>query len=243
MRVLSLWLQSRRPVDVGVVALAFAMCFFGFVPPLAGLSSRSVAFDGDPHMRNRPVGEVLAALRTLGVAIDDDGRDALPFTVRGSGSVRGGRVVIDASASSQFVSALLLAGARFEDGVDVLHDGKPVPSMPHIAMTVDLLRRHGVEVDDAEPNRWRVAPGPVKPLDNTIEPDLSNAAPFLALAATTGGTVVVRDWPSPRPSPATCCATCWPGWAARSASATTACASRAPDGSRASTPTCTTSAS
>jgi len=168
-----------------------------FVPPVAGLSSGRVAFDGDPHMRSRPVGEVLAALRTLGVDIDDAGRGSLPFDVRGTGSVPGGRVVIDASASSQFVSALLLAGARFEDGVDVLHDGKPVPSMPHIAMTVGLLRRHGVEVEDAEPNRWRVAPGPVKPLEFTIEPDLSNAAPFLALAATTGGTVVVHDWPSP----------------------------------------------
>ena len=166
-----------------------------FVPPVAALSSGRVAFNGDPHMRSRPVGEVLAALRTLGVDIDDAGRGALPFDVRGVGSVPGGQVVIDASASSQFVSALLLAGARFDDGVDVLHDGKPVPSMPHIAMTVDLLRRHGVDVDDAEPNRWRVAPGPIKPLDTTIEPDLSNAAPFLALAATTRGTMVVREWP------------------------------------------------
>jgi 3-phosphoshikimate 1-carboxyvinyltransferase len=115
--------------------------------------------------------------------------------IRGSGSVPGGQVVIDASASSQFVSALLLAGARYDDGVDVLHDGKPVPSMPHVEMTVSLLRRHGVDVDDAEPNRWRISPGPVKALDTVIEPDLSNAAPFLALAAATGGSVTVRDWP------------------------------------------------
>ena len=154
-----------------------------FVPPVAALSTGSVAFDGDPHMRNRPVGEVLTALRGLGVTVDDDGRGALPFVVRGAGAVPGGQVVIDASASSQFVSALLLAGARYDKGVDVLHDGKPVPSMPHIEMTISLLRRHGVEVDDAEPNRWRVAPGTVTALDTVIEPDLSNAAPFLALAA------------------------------------------------------------
>ena len=166
-----------------------------FVPPVAALSTGSVAFDGDPHMHNRPVGEVLTALRGLGVAIDDDGRGALPFVVRGSGAVPGGQVVIDASASSQFVSALLLAGSRYERGVDVLHDGKPVPSLPHIEMTVAMLRRHGVDVDDAEPNRWQVAPGPIKALDTVIEPDLSNAAPFLALAATTGGTVTVPDWP------------------------------------------------
>ena len=166
-----------------------------FVPPVAALSSGSVAFDGDPHMRTRPVGEVLTALRGLGVTVDDDGRGALPFTVRGGGAVPGGQVVIDASASSQFVSALLLAGARYDKGVDVLHDGKPVPSMPHIEMTVALLRRHGVDVDDSEPNRWRVGPGAIAARDTTIEPDLSNAAPFLALAATAGGTVTVPGWP------------------------------------------------
>jgi 3-phosphoshikimate 1-carboxyvinyltransferase len=166
-----------------------------FVPPVAALSSGSVAFDGDPHMRTRPVGEVLTALRGLGVTVDDGGRGALPFSVRGGGAVPGGQVVIDASASSQFVSALLLAGARYDKGVDVLHDGKPVPSMPHIDMTISLLRRHGVEVDDAEPNRWQVAPGPVTAMDTVIEPDLSNAAPFLALAAVTGGSVTVLGWP------------------------------------------------
>jgi 3-phosphoshikimate 1-carboxyvinyltransferase len=172
-----------------------------FVPPVAGLSTGAVAFDGDPHMRQRPIGEVLTALTALGVEIDDDGRGALPFTVRGRGSVPGGTVVIDASASSQFVSALLLAGARFDQGVDVRHDGKPVPSLPHIEMTVAVLRERGVEVDDSEPNRWAVAPGPVKAVDVTIEPDLSNAAPFLALAAVSGGRVTVRDWPSSTTQP------------------------------------------
>ena len=147
-------------------------------------------------MRTRPIGEVLDALRTLGVEVDDEGRGALPFTVHGTGSVRGGPVVIDASASSQFVSALLLAGrAVRRTGVDVRHDGKPVPSLPHIEMTVAMLREHGVEVDDSDANRWAVAPGVVKPVDHVIEPDLSNAAPFLALAAVTGGRVAVRDWP------------------------------------------------
>jgi 3-phosphoshikimate 1-carboxyvinyltransferase len=172
-----------------------------FVPPIAALALGDVAFDGDPHMRNRPVGEVLTALRGLGVTVDDEDRGALPFTVRGSGGVPGGQVVIDASASSQFVSALLLAGARYDKGVDVLHDGKPVPSMPHIEMTVAMLRRHGVEVDDSEPNRWQVAPGLVRAMDSTIEPDLSNAGPFLALGAVTGGTVTVRDWPESTTQP------------------------------------------
>ncbi|WP_426245090.1 3-phosphoshikimate 1-carboxyvinyltransferase [Nocardioides sp. LHG3406-4] len=166
-----------------------------FVPPVAALSTGTTTFDGDPHMRTRPIGEVLAGLRGLGVEIDDAGRGALPFAVIGRGAVPGGRVVIDASASSQFVSALLLAGARYDKGVEVVHVGKPVPSLPHIDMTVAMLRAHGVEVDDADANRWAVAPGPVQALDQVIEPDLSNAAPFLALAAVSAGSVVVRRWP------------------------------------------------
>ncbi len=183
--------RSPAAVDCGLAGTVMR-----FVPPVAGLVAGDVSFDGDPHMRNRPVGEVLAALAALGVVVDDDGRGSLPFTIRGAGSVPGGTVVIDASASSQFVSALLLAGARFERGVDVRHDGKPVPSLPHVEMTVAMLRDRGVAVDDSDANRWAVAPGPIAALDETIEPDLSNAAPFLALAALSGGSVTVRDWPA-----------------------------------------------
>ncbi len=187
------WRVTPAALTGGVdVDCGLAGTVMRFVPPVAGLAVGDVAFDGDPHMRTRPVGEVLTALRGLGVRITGD---RLPFTVAGAGHVPGGKVVLDASGSSQFVSALLLAGARFDDGVDVLHDGKPVPSQPHLDMTVAMLREHGVEVDDTEPSRWRVAPGTVLPVDHLIEPDLSNAAPFLALAATTGGQVTVRDWP------------------------------------------------
>ncbi len=181
-----------RLVGGGSVDCGLAGTVTRFVPPVAGLADGTVAFDGDPHMRTRPVGEVLTALRGLGVRIEGD---RLPFTVHGEGHVRGGRVVLDASGSSQFVSALLLAGARFDEGLDLLHDGKAVPSQPHIEMTVSMLRQHGVLVDDSEPVRWRVSPGPIRAADHAIEPDLSNAAAFLALAAATGGTVTVRDWP------------------------------------------------
>jgi 3-phosphoshikimate 1-carboxyvinyltransferase len=166
-----------------------------FVPPVAALARGKVLFDGDPHARTRPMGEVLAALRGLGVVVEDEGRGLLPFTVVGSGRVPGGTVTIDASASSQFISALLLAGSRYDHGVDVLHVGKPVPSLPHIEMTVDQLRLHNVEVDDSEPNRWKVLPSTVRAVDVTIEPDLSNAAPFLAAAMVSAGEVTVRDWP------------------------------------------------
>jgi 3-phosphoshikimate 1-carboxyvinyltransferase len=166
-----------------------------FVPPVAALRAGSTAFDGDLHARTRPMAEVLGALRALGVAVTS-AEDRLPFVVEGSGAVRGGTVVIDASTSSQFVSALLLAAPRFEEGVDVRHDGKPVPSLPHIEMTVGCLRARGVEVDDGDANRWRVRPGPIAARDVAIEPDLSNAAPFLMLALTSGGQVTVPGWPA-----------------------------------------------
>ena len=183
-------LAGPASVDCGLAGTVMR-----FVPPVAGLAVGPVRFDGDPHARTRPMGEVLQALRGLGVDIDDEDRGTLPFTVDGLGTVQGGAVTVDASASSQFISALLLAGARYDEGVDVRHDGKPVPSLPHIEMTVAQLRLHGVRVEDSEPNRWRVFPGPVAAIDVMIEPDLSNAAPFVAAALVTGGEVTVRDWP------------------------------------------------
>jgi len=186
-------LSGSVPGDGAAVDCGLAGTVMRFVPPVAALVAGEVAFDGDPHMRKRPVGGILSALRGLG--IDVSAGDTLPFTVRGTGFVPGGTVVIDASASSQFVSALLLAGARFERGIDVRHDGKPIPSLPHIEMTVAMLRDRGVQVNDTDANRWAVTPGPIKAYDEAIEPDLSNAAPFLALAAVSGGSVVVRDWP------------------------------------------------
>ena len=163
-----------------------------FVPPLAALSTTVVEFDGDEQARARPIAPLLEALRGLGVEIDGGG---LPFRVRGRGAVTGGPVRIDASASSQFVSGLLLCGAAFTQGLEVLHTGDSVPSAPHIAMTVAMLRQAGVEVDHATANRWAVRPGPVAARAWDVEPDLSNAVPFLAAALVTGGVVRIAGWP------------------------------------------------
>jgi 3-phosphoshikimate 1-carboxyvinyltransferase len=166
-----------------------------FLPAVAALADGPVRFDGDARARARPMGRMLEALRCLGSTVDDGGRGALPFIVRGTGGLTGGEVTLDASASSQFVSALLLAGARYADGVTVRHVGPALPSRPHISMTVDVLRDRGVEVDDSVEDVWRVTPGPISPLDVDLEPDLSNAAPFLAAAVVTGGRVQVPGWP------------------------------------------------
>jgi 3-phosphoshikimate 1-carboxyvinyltransferase len=167
-----------------------------FLPPLAALRTGATTFDGDPRVRERPVGPLIEALRTLGAAVDDGGRGALPLTVHGSGRLTGGTVSLDASSSSQLVSALLLVGPRTDDGVDVRHDGPRLPSRPHLDMTVGMLRDFGAVVDDTRADRWRVEPGRLAGRVVTVEPDLSGAAPFAAAAAATGGRVVVAGWPA-----------------------------------------------
>lgn len=177
------------------IACGLAGTVMRFVPAVAALALGPVAFDGDPYARKRPMRPILEALRVLGADIADEGRGALPFTVHGTGSLRGGRVEVDASLSSQFVSGLLLAAPRFDEGVHVVHTGERVPSVPHIEMTMAALRARGVEVDSPAPYEWRVAPGPIASTDLAIEPDLSNAAPFLAAALAAGGSVTIPGWP------------------------------------------------
>ena len=184
-------LSGSTTVDCGLAGTVMR-----FVPPVAALALGPTAFDGDPYARKRPMRPVLDALRALGADIADDGRGALPFTVHGTGSLRGGRVELDASLSSQFVSGLLLSAARFDEGVHVVHTGDRLPSVPHIEMTLDVLRARGVEADSPAPGEWRVAPGPIAAREVEIEPDLSNAAPFLAAALAVSGRVTVPGWPA-----------------------------------------------
>lgn len=206
-RVLPAPLKGPALVDVGNAGTVMR-----FLPPVATLTDGLVRFDGDPRSYERPLGGVISALRDLGARIEDDGRGALPLAVHGTGGLVGGTVSVDASFSSQFISALLLSGPRFQQGVEVRHTGAArtgddggreagggVPSLPHIRMTVEMLRAAGARVDapedGGEPDVWRVAPGALLGRDLVVEPDLSNAAPFLAAALVTGGTVVIKDWP------------------------------------------------
>ena len=190
------WFVHPRPLHgPAQVDCGLAGTVMRFLPPVAALATGDVRFDGDPRARDRPMGPVLQALRDLGVRVDDDGTGRLPFTVHGTGRLRGGTLRIDASASSQFVSALLLVGARCEEGLVVEHVGPPIPSEPHVVMTVEALRDVGVVIDTEDAATWRVEPGAMGALDVQVEPDLSNAAPFLAAAAVTGGRVTVPGWP------------------------------------------------
>jgi 3-phosphoshikimate 1-carboxyvinyltransferase len=189
-------LRGPAHVDVGLAGTVMR-----FLPPVAGLAHGTVTFDGDPRARSRPLAPLLHALRDVGVNLAPGEGGGLPLSISGTGHVRGGQVVIDASASSQLVSGLLLAAAAFDHGMTVAHVGPPVPSAPHLAMTVQMLRAAGVTVDTSVPDVWSVSAH--RPAGRTwvVEPDLSGAAPFLAAAVVTGGTVTVPGWPNETTQP------------------------------------------
>jgi len=183
-------LSGSTSVDCGLAGTVMR-----FLPPVGALALGPVAFDGDESARRRPMRTTIDSLRALGVDVNDDGRGALPFSLWGTGAVRGGEITIDASASSQFVSGLLLAAPRFTDGLVLRHTGDRLPSMPHIEMTIAALAARGVIVDSPEPGVWVVPAVPIAGRELTIEPDLSNAAPFLVAAIVAGGTVTIEGWP------------------------------------------------
>jgi len=183
-------LEGGVSIDCGLAGTVMR-----FLPPLAALALGPIAFDGDPHARTRPMRAMLTALRDLGIDVNDDGRGSLPFSLYGMGSVEGGELSIDASASSQFVSGLLLVAPRFANGLILHHTGDALPSLPHIEMTIETLAARGVVVETPEPGTWVVPASIIAARDVDIETDLSNAGPFLAAALVGGGSVTVSGWP------------------------------------------------
>jgi 3-phosphoshikimate 1-carboxyvinyltransferase len=183
-------LSGGTSIDCGLAGTVMR-----FLPPIAALALGPVAFDGDVAARKRPMRTTVDALRSLGVDVNDDGRGALPFSLYATGSVHGGELAIDASGSSQFVSGLLLAAPRFDDGLTLRHTGTTLPSLAHIEMTIATLARRGVVVENPEPGVWSVPSAPIAGRDVDIEPDLSNAGPFLAAALVVGGSVTISGWP------------------------------------------------
>ena len=190
-------LQGPAKVDVGNAGTVMR-----FLPPLSALAEGDISFDGDPRSYERPLGPVIAALEELGIEIEHDGRYSLPLVVKGKGSIPGGALTIDASASSQFLSALLLIAPSTSNGITATHKGGALPSMPHIDMTVQMLRDFGATVSvDKNAQNWRVESGALHGVDLVIEPDLSNAAPFLSIAMVCGGSITIADWPKQTTQP------------------------------------------
>lgn len=190
-------LRGPAQVDVGNAGTVMR-----FLPPLAALAQGDISFDGDPRSYERPLGPVIKALEELGVEIDHGNRYSLPLTIKSHGALVGGNLTIDASASSQFLSALLLVAPSMSNGITVQHHGGPLPSMPHIEMTVQMLRDFGAIVDvDKSKEQWSVKAGKLHGVDLVIEPDLSNAAPFLSIAMVCGGSITIADWPQSTTQP------------------------------------------
>ena len=190
-------LRGPATIDVGNAGTVMR-----FLPPLAALAQGDIAFDGDPRSYERPLGPVIKALEELGIEIEHEGRYSLPMVIKAKGSIPGGELTIDASASSQFLSALLLVAPSMKNGITARHRGASLPSMPHIEMTVQMLRDFGAVVHvDKKAESWRVEPGKLRGQDLVIEPDLSNASPFLSIAMVCGGTITIADWPKSTTQP------------------------------------------
>jgi 3-phosphoshikimate 1-carboxyvinyltransferase len=183
-------LRGPATIDCGLAGTVMR-----FVPPLSTLATGEISFDGDEGARRRPMHTTIDSLRALGVDVVAETK-SLPFTVLGTGNVAGGLMEIDASASSQFVSGLLLVAAKFEKGLTLKHIGEELPSLPHIEMTLETLRQRGVTAHTLDERTWRVEPGPIAGGRKVIEPDLSNAGPFLAAAMVAGGEVRIPNWPT-----------------------------------------------
>ena len=190
-------LKGPALIDVGNAGTVMR-----FLPPLAALAQGEISFDGDSRSYERPIGPVIKALEELGIEIVHQGRYSLPMVIKGTGVIPGGKLTIDASKSSQFLSALLLIGPSMENGITVTHTGSALPSMPHIDMTVQMLRDFGAEVEvDKASQSWSVKAGSLTGQDLIIEPDLSNAAPFLSIAMVCGGSITIADWPKETTQP------------------------------------------
>jgi 3-phosphoshikimate 1-carboxyvinyltransferase len=188
-------LSGPTQIDVGNAGTVMR-----FLPPIASLATGLVHFDGDARSHERPLEPVIKALEQLGASIEHGNKYRLPLTINGSGEIKGGEVEVDASASSQFISALMLLGPATKNGLTIKNIGKTLPSMPHIEMTIQMLRQFGATVEVNE-NSWKVISGDLLGQDLTIEPDLSNAAPFMAAAMICGGSVEILDWPKSTSQP------------------------------------------
>ena len=160
-----------------------------FLAPVAALSQHQVTIDGHAQLRARPFGDLVDALRGLGVAVDSpSGGDGLPLRVRGP--LRSGEATVAADRSSQFLSGLMLAGPLVPGGLTLRVDGRAV-SRSYVEMTAAVMRSFGAVVELAS-DAVRVEGGRYSsPGRFVVEPDASSASYFWAAAAVTGGTVRV----------------------------------------------------
>lgn len=165
-----------------------------FLTAMLCLGSGRYRIDGVPRMRERPMADLLGALRTLGASVEEHGAPGcFPITVSGRGRAAGAvSVALPGNASSQFISGLVLSGPYFGGDVEVRVEGELV-SKPYLDMTQAVMRDFGVELVNHDYERFTIAAGQkYRGTNYAIEPDASAASYFFAAAAITGGTVTVE---------------------------------------------------
>jgi len=157
-----------------------------FVLPLLTLGEGPYLLDADNQLKARPFGTLVGALRTLGATVTEN---ALPITVQ-KAKMKGGLVSIPGSASSQFLSGLLLSAPLFS-GPTVIDITGDLVSKPYVDLTLSTMSPFGVYVENDNYRRFEVSPQTYQSVVTRIEPDASAASYFFAAAAITGGRVRV----------------------------------------------------
>jgi 3-phosphoshikimate 1-carboxyvinyltransferase len=166
-----------------------------FLTAMVALGRGRFRLDGVPRMRERPIDDLLAGLRQLGVAARSENNNSCPPVLIDAHGLGGGRVEVKGDVSSQFLSAVLLAAPKARCDVQIEWRG-PHVSVPYVEMTCAMMRQFGVQVDAAMPESFFVpAPQSWGIAEYTIEPDASAASYFWAAAAITGGRVTVGGIP------------------------------------------------
>jgi len=168
-----------------------------FLTAAAALADGPVVIDGSARMRERPIDDLTRSLVALGVPVAILGRGGCPPVRVGGGGLPGGEVEIDASRSSQYVSALLLSAPHAAEDLALRFAGGTLVSRPYVELTLQVMRAFGAEAGWSEDGRGlRVRAGhPYRGRSFSIEPDASSAAyPFCA-AAIAGGRVRVEGIP------------------------------------------------
>jgi 3-phosphoshikimate 1-carboxyvinyltransferase len=206
------------PPEHRVIDVNQAGTVMRFIPVIAALIGGTTDFLAHESALARPMGPLFNALRSAGAhaltlsrdtagaftAVGDDDAATLPARIVSVEAASGAAddtsrdelaFEVDASTSSQFLSALLLGVNAQSRPARIRHIGGRIPSRAHVSMTVETLRDFGVVVDEIGENEWRVTPGVTSPEIIRVEQDLSNAGPFLAAAMVTGGRVRVPGWP------------------------------------------------
>lgn len=182
-------IRRNGPLQAAEINAALAGTTSRFLTAVAATAKNEIVLDGHERLRNRPFGPLIEALRSLGATVHDE-NGGLPLRIQGP--LRGGEIEIDATMSSQFISALMMIAPVLHDGLCIGLRGELV-SRPYVDLTAAVMESFGVAtiVSDSE---IRIAEQTYQPTSLFVEPDASSASYPLAIAAVTGSTVTIEGF-------------------------------------------------